>query len=54
MPYQMKIDGMAEISELLEKMEQQAPAVAAQALYEGAAVMQKAIRKEMDSIRTAL
>lgn len=53
MPYEMKVDGMVEISELLEKLEEKAPAVAAQALYEGAAVMQKAILKEMASIKTA-
>lgn len=52
MPYYMKIDGMAEISELLDRMDKEAPGVAAQALYEGAGVMQQAIRKEMDSIRT--
>lgn len=53
MPYVMEVDGMAEISEILEKLEEKAPAIAAQALYEGAAVMQKAIRSEIDSIRTA-
>ena len=53
MPYEMKVDGMAEISEVLSKMEEKAPAVAAKALYEGAAVMSKAIFKAMDSIKTA-
>ena len=53
MPFYMKIDGMAEISEQLSKLEERAPAVAAKALYEGAAVMQKALRKEMDAIKTA-
>ena len=52
MPFEMKIDGMAEVSELLEKLDKRAPAVAAKALYEGAAVMQKAIRREMDKIKT--
>ena len=53
MPYTLKVDGMAEISETLEKLDKQAPAVAAKALYEGAAVMQKAIFKAIDSIKTA-
>ena len=43
---------MAEISRLLERMEQQAPAVAAQALYEGAGIMADEIRKGAASIST--
>lgn len=53
MPYEMKVDGMAEVSELLEKMEQQAAGVAAQALYEGAGIMAEEIRKGAESIKTA-
>lgn len=53
MPYEMKVDGMVEISELLEKMEQQAPGVASQALYDGAGIMAEEIRKSAESIRTA-
>lgn len=53
MKYEMQIDGMAEISELLGKMEQQAPAVAAQALYVGAGIMSDAIRQEANGIKTA-
>ena len=53
MPVYMKIDGMAEISETLEKLANSAPAVAAKALYEGAGVMQKAIVRAMASIKTA-
>lgn len=53
MPYYLKVDGMAEISRQLEQLEEKAPAVAAQALYEGAAVMQKSILSEMASIKTA-
>jgi hypothetical protein len=49
----MKVDGMVEISELLEKMEQQAPGVASQALYDGAGIMAEEIRKSAESIRTA-
>ena len=52
MAYELKVDGMAEISRLLERMEQQAPAVAAQALYEGAGIMADEIRKGAASIST--
>ena len=53
MPYQMKIDGMAEISELLDKMDKAAPGVAAQALYDGAGLMADEIRRGAESIKTA-
>ena len=53
MAYQMKVDGMAELSETLSKMEDQAPKVAAQALYEGAGIMAAEIRKGAESIKTA-
>lgn len=53
MAYQMKVDGMAEISELLSQMEEKAPGVAAQALYEGAGVMQKAYAGEISKIKVA-
>ena len=53
MPYQMKVDGMTEISELLEKMDKEAPGIAAQALYEGAGIMSAEIRKGAETIRTA-
>ncbi len=53
MAYTMKVDGMEEISSLLDKMEQQAPAVAARALYEGAGIMAAEIKKGAESIRTA-
>ena len=52
MAYQLKVDGMAELSETLSKMEEKAPAVAAQALYEGAGVMADEIRKGAEAIRT--
>ena len=52
MPYEMKVDGMAEISELLGKMEDEAPKVAARALYEGAGIMADEIRKGADTIKT--
>lgn len=53
MPYTMKVDGMAEISEKLSQLEQKAPAVAARALYEGAAIMSAEIKAEAQKIRTA-
>ena len=53
MAYQMKVDGMAEISELLSQMEEKAPAVAARALYDGAGIMADEIRKGTETIKTA-
>lgn len=53
MAYQMKVDGMAEISETLEKMAEDAPKVAAKALYQGAGIMAKEVTKGVATIRTA-
>lgn len=53
MAYNLKVDGMEQISELLDKMEQEAPKVAAGALYEGAGIMADEIRKGAESIQTA-
>ena len=53
MAYQMKVDGMAEISDLLSQMEEKAPAVAARALYDGAGIMADEIRKGTETIKTA-
>lgn len=53
MAYQMKVDGMAELSEMLEQMENEAPKVAARALYEGAGMMADEIRKGAEGIKTA-
>lgn len=53
MKYTVQIDGMEEISEMLNELEKQAPAIAAQALYEGANEVAQAILKEMGSIKTA-
>ena len=53
MAYQMKVDGMTEISEMLEKLGDSAQAVASKALYEGAGIMADSIRKGADTIRTA-
>ena len=52
MRYEMNVDGMAEISELLGKLEERAPAVASGALYEGAGVMADEIRKGAETIKT--
>ena len=53
MGYELKVDGMTEISETLSKLEEKAPAVAAKALYEGAGIMAEEVRKGADSIKTA-
>ena len=53
MAYQMKVDGMVEISELLDKMEKQAPKVASKALYEGAGIMAEEIKQQAQEIKTA-
>ena len=53
MPYEMKVDGMAEISRTLDLLEERAPAAAAKALYEGAGIMQKEITNSAASIRVA-
>ena len=52
MAYQMKVDGMVEISELLDKMEKQAPKVASRALYEGAGIMAEEIKQQAQEIKT--
>lgn len=53
MGYEMKVDGMVEISELLSQMADAAPGVAAQALYEGAGIMAKEVNEGAASINTA-
>ena len=53
MPFVMDIDGMAEISELLDKMAEDAPKVAARALYEGAGIVADALKTEVHNIKTA-
>ena len=53
MPMVIEIDGMAELSEMLDKMEEDAPGVAARALYIGAGIMADAMKKEIDNIKTA-
>ena len=53
MPYEMKVDGMAEVSEMLAQLEERAPKAAAKALYTGAGIMAQEILKEMGKIKTA-
>ena len=53
MPDEMKVDGMAEISELLERMGNEAEGVASQALYNGAGIMAKEVNEGAASIETA-
>ena len=53
MAYELKVDGMAEISEKLTKLEEKAPGVAARALYEGAGIMAREINQGADQIRSS-
>ena len=53
MPYELKVDGMAEISEQLSQLEDAAPRVAALALYDGAGVMADEMKKQANGIKTA-
>ena len=53
MSWKMAVEGMADVSELLTKLEEEAPAAAAEGLYEGAAVMRKGLAEAALSIKTA-
>ncbi len=53
MPYQITVEGMAEVSELLDNLGEQAEAIAAKALYEGARVMADEINDQIKKIKTA-
>ena len=53
MPYEITIDGMAEISETLTRLEEKAPAVASKALYKGAGIMAEELKKSAEDIQTA-
>ena len=53
MPYKMTVDGLTEFNGILDKLDKAAPAVASQALYEGAGVMADEIKKGAASIKTA-
>lgn len=52
MAYTMKTDGLAEISEMLGKLETEAEAAASAALYEGAGIMANEITRSAEGIRT--
>ena len=52
MAYELKVDGMTEISEMLSKLEEAAPAIAAEALYEGAGTMSAEINSAAAAIKT--
>ena len=52
MPIQMKVEGLAGLSEQLSQMGESAQGVAASALYEGAGVMADAIHKGADTVNT--
>lgn len=53
MAYEMKSDGMAEVSKMLEKLEEAAPRAASKALYKGAGIMAEEIKNGAESIKTA-
>lgn len=53
MQYSIDTEGMAEISEMLAKMEQGAEGAAARGLYEGAKVMADTLKQQIEGIRTA-
>ena len=52
MAFELNVDGMTEISELLTQMEDAAPRAASRGLYEGAGIMADEIRKSAESIKT--
>lgn len=54
MGYEMKAEGMEEISRMLEQLESAAPAAASRGLYEGAGEMARAIKTEAQTIKTDL
>ena len=53
MPFEMKAEGMEDLSEYLNRLEESAPAMAKKALYVGAGIMAEEIRKEIGKIKTA-
>lgn len=53
MPISVQIDGMEQISIMLNELEEKAPFVASQALYMGAGEMAKAVNEAAKSIKTA-
>lgn len=53
MGFEIRADGLTEISEALEKLAENAPKAAAQALYEGAGLMANEVSKSAETIKTA-
>ena len=53
MGYTAKTEGMEEISKMLTRLDVDAQSVAAQGLYDGAAIMAEAVNQSAGSIRTA-
>lgn len=53
MAYKLQVDGLAELSETLQKMGDDAQKVAASALYDGAGIMADEIKKTAETIQTA-
>lgn len=52
MAYTMKVEGIAELSEQLNKLGEKAGGIASRGLYEGAGVMSEEINKAADGIKT--
>lgn len=52
MAVDVKIEGMAEISEMLTKLETDAPKMAARMLYRGAAEVMNEVKRQEDAIET--
>ena len=53
MPYTLKVEGMEAITEMLGQVAEDASAIAALALYDGAGIVADAVSREAQSIRTA-
>ena len=53
MPIQTKVEGLAELSEMLSQMGEDAGKIAAGGLYEGAGVMADEIKKGAEGIKTS-
>ena len=53
MGYELKVDGLSEMSKMLDQLGEKALGVAAQALYEGAGTMRAEIAKSAAAIKTA-
>lgn len=53
MPYTMSTDGLEEVSQILNDLEERAGGVAAKGLYEGAGVMAQSLDSEAKAVATA-